>query len=130
MSDPVTLDVSPPEARVAEPDSPTPDGADAPVLVDWTVAGRRLRISAVALLSLAVLAWAVVGVAGDGVRLADVWGYVGLALAAMFVVEIVVVGGSALRGMLRAGERGERLAGSDVGLLPPQLTRRGDGRRR
>jgi hypothetical protein len=39
-------------------------------------------------------------------------------------VEFVVVGGSALRGMLRAGERGERLASGDVMLLPPQVRRK------
>ena len=48
----------------------------------------------------------------------------GLALALLFVAEVVIVGGSALRGMLAAGERGDRLASSDVSLLPPQLTRR------
>ena len=42
----------------------------------------------------------------------------------MIVVEFVVVGGSALRGMLRAGERGERLSGRDVMLLPPQVRRK------
>lgn len=100
------------------------DRDEAPLLVDWPAIGRRLRTSALVLLGLAVAAWLVVGVAGDGVRIADVWGYVGLAFIGMFVAEVVFVGGSALRGMLRAGERGERLAGSDVGLLPPQLTRR------
>lgn len=99
-----------------------PDGA--PVLVDWTVAGRRLRLSATVLVSLALVAWIAGGLLHDGIVLRDVWGYLGLAAAGMFLAEIVVVGGSALRGMLRAGERGERLAGGDVGLLPPQLTRR------
>lgn len=100
-----------------------PDGA--PVLVDWTVAGRRLRVSALVLISLALVAWVVGGLLHDGIALRDVWGYLGLAAAGMFLAEVVVVGGSALRGMLRAGARGERLAGGDVGLLPPQLTRRG-----
>lgn len=102
----------------------TEEQVEAPVLVDWALAGRRLRRSAVALLSAALVAWLAVGVWSGGPRLADVWGYVGLALAGMFVAEIVIVGGSAARGMLRAGARGERLAGGDVGLLPPQLTRR------
>lgn len=47
--------------------------------------------------------------------------WLGIALGLIFVAELVIVGGSALRGMLRAGERGERLARSDVGLLPPRL---------
>lgn len=100
-----------------------PDGT--PVLVDWTVAGRRLRLSAVVLIGLALVAWVAGGLLAEGVALRDVWGYLGLAAVGMFLAEVVVVGGSALRGMLRAGERGERLAGGDVGLLPPQLTRRG-----
>jgi hypothetical protein len=49
---------------------------------------------------------------------------VGFGLLAAFVIELVVVGGAALRGMLRAGERGERLSSDDVGLIPPQLRRR------
>ncbi|MBW3621452.1 MAG: hypothetical protein KY461_14500 [Actinobacteria bacterium] len=103
-------------------DDARPDGS--PVLVDWSVAGRRLRLSALVLLGLALVAWVVGGLLHDGVAVRDVWGYLGLAAVGMFLAEIVVVGGSALRGMLRAGERGERLAGGDVGLLPPQLTRR------
>lgn len=103
------------------PDRPDDTG---PVLVDWSVAGRRLRASAVVLLGLALVAWIVAGLLHDGVRVADVWGYVGLAAVGMFLAEVVVVGGSAVRGLLRAGERGERLAGADVGLLPPQLSRR------
>lgn len=99
-----------------------PDGA--PVLVDWSVAGRRLRLSAIVLIGLAVVAWIVGGLLHDGPALRDLWGYLGLAAAGMFLAEIVVVGGSAVRGMLRAGARGERLAGGDVGLLPPQLSRR------
>jgi hypothetical protein len=100
----------------------------APPIVDWAVIGRRLRWTAAGLFALALLAWAVAGAAGDGLRLADLWGYLGLALAGLFVAEVVVVGGSAVRGLLRAGERGERLAGDDVGILPPQLARRRSGR--
>jgi hypothetical protein len=49
---------------------------------------------------------------------------VGLGLFAAFLAEVVVVGGAAARGVLRAGERGDRLASDDVGLIPPQLARR------
>jgi hypothetical protein len=109
---------------VTVPERPErPDRAAAP-LVDWAVAGRRLRASALVLLSLALVAWLVAGLLHGAVRLADVWGYLGLAAVGMFLAEVVVVGGSAVRGLLRAGERGERLAGADVGLLPPQVTRR------
>lgn len=111
------------ERDAAAPPAPSPSEA-APQLVDWSLIGRRLRWTAVTLLAAAIGSWVLVGALGSGLRLADVWGYVGLAFVGMFVVEVVVVGGSAVRGLLRAGERGERLAGDDVGLLPPQLGRR------
>lgn len=95
-----------------------------PSLIDWRRTGRRIGWSAAVLGALAILGWLVTGVAGGGPRLADLGGFLGLALAGMFLAELVFVGGAALRGMLRAGERGERLAGGDVSLLPPQLTRR------
>lgn len=89
--------------------------------MDWRRTGRRLRRSGLLLLGGAVAAWLLVGLATGGPRAAELGNYVGVALVGMLVVEIVVVGGSALRGMLRAGERGERLAGGDVSLLPPQV---------
>lgn len=97
-----------------------------PRLVDWEQTIRRLRRTAVALGSAAFGGWLLTGLAGGGVRPAALGGWLGGALLVMFVAEVVIVGGSALRGMLRAGDRGERLAGRDVGLLPPQLR----GRRR
>lgn len=99
-------------------------GEDRPRLVDWTGTGRRLRRTAVVLGGVAVAAWLVTGLAAGGLRAGALGGWVGGALLAMFLAEVVIVGGSALRGMLRAGDRGERLAGGDVGLLPPQLTGR------
>ncbi len=98
--------------------------ADEVHLVDWHRVGRRVRASALVLGGLAVLAWVVTGAVGDGIVLSDLWNWIGLGLLAMFVAEVIFVGGSALRGMLRAGEEGERLAGGDVGILPPQVTRR------
>lgn len=99
---------------------------DAPI-VDFARAGRRIRTSAVVLGTVVVVAWLMTGLLGGGLdpRHLGAWG--GVALFGMFLVEVVVVGGSALRGMLRAGDRGERLAGGDVGLLPPQLTGRSRG---
>lgn len=87
-------------------------------LVDWARTGRRMAAGVVVFQGLAVLAWLVVGLAGDGLSAADLFGFVGVAVLASFALEVVVVGGSAVRGMLRAGERGDRLAGPDVGLLP------------
>lgn len=95
------------------------------LLVDYARTARRMRRSALVLTSTALLAWLVTGLLGEGVDPADLGGWAGAVLLGMFLVEVVVVGGSAVRGMLAAGDRGERLAGSDVGLLPPQLTRRG-----
>lgn len=96
-------------------------GTEQPPLVDWRGTGRRLRRSAAGLLGGAVVAWLLVGLVGGGPRLSELGNYLGAAVGGMVLVEIVVVGGSALRGMLRAGERGERLAGGDVSLLPPQV---------
>lgn len=104
--------------------SPQPErDAEREPIVDWGRAGRRLRASALVLGLLAVTGWAVVGVLRGGPVLADLGDWVGLAVGAMFVVEVVVVGGSAARGMVRAGDRGDRLAGRDVGLLPPRMRR-------
>lgn len=95
----------------------------APPLLDWARIGRRVGWSAAVLLLLSVLAWLGIGLATGGPDLGDLGGYLGLAAAGMFVAELVFVGGAALRAMVRAGERGERLAGGDVGLLPPQVSR-------
>lgn len=108
-------------------DTPDTSGRDlpsrdaAPRLVDWELAGRRLLWSAVVLLGTAGAGWVVVSLAAGEWRPGMLGNLVGLALVGVFLVEVWVVGGSALRGMLRAGEDGHRLSGTDVGLLPPQL---------
>jgi len=100
---------------------------DTSSIVDWAWTARRLRrtlfgLSVVVLTSFVVLS-ATRGQL-DPRLLAEL---VGLALLVAFAIEVVVVGGAALKGMLTAGERGERLAGQDVGLLPPQVLRRARG---
>jgi hypothetical protein len=90
-------------------------------LVDWGRTGRRVRTSVLVLAAAVLAAWTVLALLGDGFDLRTLGGLLGLALALLFVVELVVVGGAALRGMLRAGERGERLASRGVGLLPPRM---------
>lgn len=100
-----------------------PPPADPPI-VDFSRAARRVRRSALVLGSLALAGWLVTGLVAGGPVVSDLGAWGGLALFGMFLVEVVVVGGSALRGMVNAGDRGERLAGGDVGLLPPQMTRR------
>lgn len=108
----------------ARPDAAAHDDVH---LVDWRGTGLRLRRGAVAVGSAVVVAWLVGGVVGGGgPSLRGLAGWVGAGLALLFVAEVVVVGGAALRGLLRAGEAGERLAGGDVGLLP-RLPRRGGG---
>lgn len=97
------------------------DDPGAAGLVDWGRTGRRVRASVLVLTALVLLAWVVVSLAGDGFDLATLGGLVGLAFIVLFVVELVVVGGAALRGMLRAGERGERLSSEGVGLFPPRM---------
>jgi hypothetical protein len=106
---------------------PLVDSVDDPFvgrLVDFRATARRMRRSAAVLLLAALGAWLITGLGNGGLAGSDLGGWLGLALGGMFVVEVVVVGGSALRGMLRAGESGERLAAGDVGILPPQLRRR------
>lgn len=98
------------------------DPADpGPSLVDWPLAGRRLLLSALWLFGAAVAAWVAVSVFAAEWRPGTLGNFVGLALLGVFLVEVWVVGGSAMRGMLRAGDDGHRLSGMDVGLLPPQL---------
>ncbi len=95
-----------------------------PAIVDWGRTARRMRWLLAVLSLVVVLAWLGVGFAGDGPSLGLLGELVGFALLAAIAGEVVIVGGSALRGMLTAGARGERLASADVSLLPPQLTRR------
>ncbi len=102
-----------------------PDAAARPPLIDWSRTARRMRRVALVLAVAVVAGWVVYGVVGDGGFGVRMLGELtGFALLAVIVAEVVVVGGAALTGMLRAGERGERLAGSDVSLVPPQLRRR------
>jgi hypothetical protein len=111
---------------------PAPDGPaaheDRPSVVDFPRTIRRLRTSLTVVGSLVLLGWLVVGAVGDqGWSLRLLAELVGIGLFVSFAVEVVVVGGSAARGLLDAGERGDRLASADVSLLPPQLTRRRRG---
>lgn len=101
---------------------------DTPRLVEWEDTARRIRRSAVILGGLVLLGWLVAGAVGEqGWALRSLGNWLGLGLLAMFVAEVVVVGGSAARGLLRAGERGERLSGGDVGLFPPTRGRSDPG---
>lgn len=98
-----------------------PEDRGAVGLVDWHRTGRRVRTSVLVLAGAVLVVWVVLSLLGDGFEVRTLGGLVGLALALLFVVELVVVGGAAVRGMLRAGERGERLASRGVGLLPPRI---------
>lgn len=97
--------------------------AGAPPLVDFRRTGRRLAIAVAGIGMLVVTTWIVLAVT-TGAPLRLLAELAGLGLLGAFAVEVVVVGGSAVRGMFAAGERGERLASSDVALVPPQLLRR------
>lgn len=113
-----------------EPAATPREGPDDPLhgeLVDFAATARRVRRSAVVVGVAVVAGWLVIGFATGGPTGSGLAAAVGLGLAVMFLVELVVVGGSALRGMLRAGERGERLASGDVSIVPPQLQRRRGG---
>jgi hypothetical protein len=102
-------------------------GADpAPPLgiVDWHRTARRLRRQLAVILVVVAVAWLVLGIRSGGPTLRTLAELTGLGVLAAVAAEIVVVGGAALRGMLAAGARGDRLASSDVALLPPQVRRR------
>lgn len=110
-----------------DPDtSPRGPEVEAAPIVDWRRTARRLRGQLLAIAGLVVVGWFVLGLLGDGLTARLLAELTGLGVFLAFLAEVVVVGGSAVRGMLRAGERGERLASADVTLLPPQLR----GRRR
>ncbi len=113
-----------PGADSSAPSRPADAEAEPAPLVDWVVTARRVGRSSAVLLGLALLGWVVRAAIVDAWSWSHLGNWLGLALAGIFVVELFVVGGSALRGMLRAGERGERLASHDVGLLPPIRRRR------
>jgi hypothetical protein len=100
-----------------------------PPIVDWHRTARRLRVVVLVIALVVVIAWVVVGVLGGGFTGRRLGEFAGLGLLVAFAAEVVIVGGSAVRGLLRAGERGQRLASGDVGLLPPQLQRRSQRRR-
>lgn len=109
-------------AGEAGPDAPrSPDDPGAVGLVDWGRTGRRVRTSVTVLAAGVLVAWVVLSLVGGGFDPGTLGGLVGLAMAGLFLIELVVIGGAALQGMLRAGERGERLASQGVGLLPPRI---------
>lgn len=101
--------------------------ADGGGLIDWTRTALRLRRILLALGAVVLVVFVVLSIAEGAFRPSRLGELVGFALLLAFGIEVVVVGGSALRGMLTAGERGERLASADVGLLPPQVIRRARG---
>ncbi|MEX0868994.1 MAG: hypothetical protein WD011_04915 [Nitriliruptoraceae bacterium] len=102
-------------------DEPVPAAA----VVDFARVGRRLRRSLTFVVVGALVSWPVFGVArGVGLSLRLLGELAGWAALAAFVIELVIVGGAAMRGLIRAGARGDRLARGDVTLVPPQLLRR------
>jgi len=111
-------------------DGSMPDGGSgaavqgAAPLVDYAATARRLRRSLVLLVGATLIAWIVGGLLGDGPDLRGLVSLAGVAVLLALLVEVVVVGGAAVGGALRAGGRGERLASADVSLVPPQLRRR------
>jgi hypothetical protein len=102
----------------------TPDPAPTLGIVDWHRTGRRLRRQLVVIVALVLVAWLLLAFRGDGATLRSLAELTGFGVLLAIAAEIVVVGGAALRGMLAAGERGDRLASTDVSLLPPQILRR------
>ena len=90
-------------------------------LVDPARIARRLRRWIVLLVGATLLAWLVGGLVGDGPTLRGLAELVGVAVLLALLVEVFIVGGSAVAAALRAGEQGERLSAADVSLVPPQV---------
>ena len=103
----------------------SPDGGG---IMEWQATARRLRRNLLGLLAVVLVTFVTLSALRSRLEVALLAELVGLALLIAFALE-VVVGGAALRAMLAAGERGERLASDDVGLLPPQVLRRSRGER-
>jgi hypothetical protein len=104
-----------------------PPGDDGGGIVQWSATAHRLRRTLLGLLVVIVAAFLAISAVRGSLEPRLFAELVGLGLLLAFGIEVVVVGGAALRAMLTAGERGERLAGRDVGLLPPQVLRRARG---
>jgi hypothetical protein len=102
--------------------------------IDHARIGRRLRRWLTLLVLATLVAWLVGGMLGDGPTLRSLLGLLGVGVLLALFVEIVVVGGAAVSAALSAGAQGDRLASSDVSLVPPQVAaslrkRRGSGAR-
>ena len=93
-------------------------------LIDHARLARRLRRWLALLLGATLVAWLAGGMLGDGPTMRSLSGLLGVALLSAVLIEIVLVGGTAVSAALRAGERGERLAAPDVSLVPPQVSAR------
>lgn len=96
-------------------------------LIAWAATARRLRRIALVLAAVIVATFVLLSAQRGEVAWSLLGELLGLGLLTAFMIEVVVVGGTAFRAMLTAGERGERLASEDVGLLPPQVLRRARG---
>lgn len=113
-----------PDPVPAADETAAPPSSEPPPIVDWGRTARRMAISVATISTVIVVAWLGFGVVHGQLRGRLLGELIGLGLLAAFAAEFVIVGGAALRGMLRAGDRGDRLAGADVSLLPPQILRR------
>lgn len=91
--------------------------------MDWRRLGRRLSLLALGWAALAVLGvGSTTALRGDLGAAGALWA--GVAAIGFLASVLAAVALSALGGMLRAGERRQRLASGDVGLMPPQVRRR------
>lgn len=101
---------------------PASDQRDEPV-VDFAWVRRRIGVVGAVWAALAVLGAVLSAGLAGGLSAAAVRLWLGVAGLGTVVSAVGLVAWSALRGMVRAAERGDRLAGDDVGLLPPRRRR-------
>lgn len=101
-----------------------PDRGEEPrELVEWRRLARRVLVAAAVVTFLAAVVATVLAVVSGG-SVGGVAAFAAIAVAGLLVTVVAVVAWSALGGMLRAGDVGERLSSRDVGLLPPQARSR------
>jgi hypothetical protein len=92
-------------------------------LIDWSRLGRRMAVVALGWV-LVIALGAAVTAALAGLTRGALLLWLGLGAVGLVASAITLIAASAVGGMVRAGDRGQRLSSDDVGLSPPQVRRR------
>lgn len=93
-------------------------------MVEWEEDGRLLGLVARGFAVLAVTGIVATAVVAGGLSFGIVLLWLGMCLVGYVLTAVGLTASSALKAMREVGDEGDRLASSDVGLLPPQARRR------